>query len=59
MGFLSRGNPLKDVTRVTVVTDVGREFEKFNAYADGVSILVQDDGRTLKIIPRRLEDGGD
>lgn len=41
------------VTRITVVTDEGREFEKYNAYNNGVYLKLQDDGRTLKIFPRK------
>lgn len=41
------------VTRVTVVSDRGVEFEKYNLYSNGVEIHLQDDGRTLKIFPAR------
>lgn len=44
--------PLPAVTRVTVVTDKGVEFEKYNLFENGVEIHLQDDGRTLKIFPR-------
>lgn len=45
-----------DVTRLTVVADaVGVMFEDYSLYANGVDILVQDDGRTLKIIPRPVD----
>lgn len=49
---------LTDVTRITVVTEDGNIFEKYNAYKHGVELHVQDDGRTLKIIhaPRRTYD---
>lgn len=40
-----------DVTRITVVTDEGRVFEKYGAYANGVELHLQDDGRTLKVLP--------
>lgn len=43
--------PLPDVTRVTVVSDRGVEFEKYNLFENGVEIHLQDDGRTLKIFP--------
>lgn len=43
---------LRKITRITVVTDEGREFEKYNAYESGVILSIQDDGRTLKIFPR-------
>lgn len=41
---------LTDVTRITVVTEDGNIFEKYNAFKHGVELHVQDDGRTLKII---------
>lgn len=41
---------LTDVTRITVVTEEGNIFEKYNAYKNGVELHVQDDGRTLKIM---------
>lgn len=47
---------LQDVTRITVVSEEGVEFEKYNLYEDGVEIHLQDDGRTLKIFPRRVID---
>lgn len=49
---------LTDVTRITVVTETGIMFEKYNAFKHGVELHVQDDGRTLKIIhaPRRTYD---
>ena len=41
-----------DVTRITVVSDEhGRAFERYDMYKNGVDILLQDDGRTLKIFP--------
>ena len=43
---------LPAVTRVTVVSDKGVEFEKYNLFEEGVEIHLQDDGRTLKIFPR-------
>lgn len=42
---------LSKVTRITVVTDEGRVFEKYDAYTGGVYLSVQDEGRTLKILP--------
>lgn len=47
---------LPDVTRITVVSDAGREFEKYDLYENGVEIHLQDDGRTLKIFPRSKSD---
>lgn len=47
---------LPDVTRVTVVSDAGREFEKYDLYENGVEVHLQDGGRTLKIFPRRVND---
>ena len=41
---------LTDVTRITVVTETGIMFEKYNAFKHGVELHVQDDGRTLKIM---------
>lgn len=39
------------VTRITVVTESGVEYERYNAFVGGVEIHLQDDGRTLKIFP--------
>lgn len=39
------------VTRITVVTEDGRVFEKYDAYSNGVTLSLQDDGLTLKIFP--------
>lgn len=41
---------LTDVTRITIVTEEGNIFEKYNAYKNGVELHVQADGRTLKIM---------
>lgn len=46
---------LSKVTRITVVSDEKREFEKFNLYKQGVELSLQDDGRTLKILPQKVE----
>lgn len=48
--------PLPAVTRVTVVSDRGVEFEKYNLFENGVEVHLQDDGRTLKIFPRSKND---
>lgn len=48
---------LDKVTRITVVSDKGREFEKYDLFKHGVYLSVQDDGRTLKILPRRAPAG--
>lgn len=48
---------LPDVTRITVVSDAGREFEKYDLFEGGVDLFLQDDGRTLKIFPK-LKVGG-
>lgn len=40
-----------NVTRVTVVSDKGVEFERYNLFENGVEIHLQDDRRTLKIFP--------
>lgn len=47
----------EDVTRITVVLDNpdGVVFEKYNAFRNGVELHLQDDGRTLKIFPKREE----
>lgn len=39
------------VTRLTVVTESGVEYERYNAFIGGVELHLQDDGRTLKIFP--------
>jgi hypothetical protein len=44
-----------DVSRVTVVSDEGLEYEAYGLYLDGVELHLQDNGRTLKIFPRREE----
>lgn len=41
-----------EVTRVTVVSDKGVEFEKYDLYLAGVELNLQDGGKTLKIFPR-------
>lgn len=49
-----------EVTRVTIVSEEhGRVFEKFDLYKGGVDILIQDDGRTLKIVPKMRVEGFD
>lgn len=42
---------LRKITRVTVVTNEGVVFERYEAYESGVILSIQDDGRTLKIFP--------
>lgn len=44
-----------DVTRITVVSDEGVQFEKYDLYKNGVVLELQDNGRTLKIFPRQEE----
>ena len=44
---------LDKVTRVTVVSGKGREFEAYDLYDNGVELHLQDDGETLKIFPRK------
>ena len=47
---------LPKVTRVTVVTGDGVAFEDYAAYPGaGAEVLVQDDGRTVKIVPAQRE----
>lgn len=48
-----------DVTRITVVSEAGREFEKYNLFEGGVDLFLQDDGRTLKIFPKLKVEGFD
>lgn len=50
------GIDLRRITRVTVVSQDGREFEKFNLYESGVVLSIQDEGRTLKLFPREVLD---
>lgn len=47
---------LGSVTRITVVTEEGVAFERYDAYEGGVYVKLQDDGRTLKIFPAPKED---
>ena len=43
---------LSKVTRVTVVAkNYGVAFERYNLYDEGCYLMLQDDGRTLKIFP--------
>lgn len=45
---------LSSINRVTIVdSDHGLCFEKRNLYENGCFLLIQDDGRTLKIFPRK------
>lgn len=42
------------VTRVTVVREGGGHlFEGWDLYTRGAEVVIQDEGRTLKILPRR------
>lgn len=47
---------LRKITRITIVTDEGREFEKYNAFENGIVLSIQDNGKTLKIFPGRKHD---
>lgn len=47
---------LRKINRVTVVSQDGREFEKYNLYESGVVLSIQDKGRTLKLFPREVLD---
>lgn len=47
---------LKDVTRITVVMPEGLVFEKYNAFPSGVVLHLQDDGHTLKVFPRPVDE---
>lgn len=53
---LIENQDLRKITRITVVTDEGREFEKYNAFENGIVLSIQDDGKTLKILPGRTHD---
>jgi hypothetical protein len=47
---------LRDVTRISVVTErEGLVFERYDLFTGGVELHLQDDGRTLKVFPRREE----
>lgn len=43
------------VSRLTIVSGEGLEYEAYGLYLDGVELHLQDDGRTLKVFPRREE----
>jgi hypothetical protein len=45
----------EDVTRITLVGVEGLVFEQYNPFPNGVELHLQDDGRTLKVFPRREE----
>lgn len=45
----------QDVSRITIVSDDGVEFEKYDLYENGVELSLQDEGRTLKIFPGMVE----
>lgn len=42
---------LPDATRVTVVGNDGIEYERYDLFDNGCMVLVQDEGRTVKILP--------
>lgn len=44
---------LDRVTRLVVVSGNGVELDAYNKYEGGVDLLVQDDGKTLKIFPKK------
>lgn len=46
---------LTDVTRITVVTEDGNVFEKYNAFEHGAELHIQDDGRTLLVLNAKGE----
>lgn len=53
MPLWERPVQLTQITRVTVVDDAsGRVFERKNLYSNGVQLSVQDEGRTLKVLPK-------
>ena len=41
-----------EVTRVTIVGLDGIEYENYSIYEEGCTILVQDQGKTIKVIPK-------
>ncbi len=41
------------LTRVTVIGPDGIVFEDYQVFADGAEVTIQDEGRTLKVWPRR------
>lgn len=51
-GYMS----LEKVTRITVAGPEGIVFERYDLYPGGVDLLVQDEGRTLKVLPRVAAD---
>lgn len=53
LGKVRESFTLPEVTRITVVTDEGRAFERYDAFEGGVEVHLQDGGRTLKIFPKR------
>lgn len=57
-GVMALGSLLVDISRVTVVTAGGRAYESAYDAFDGIEIHIQDDGRTLKVLPAR-EKGSD
>lgn len=42
---------LPDATRATVVGPDGIEYERYDLFDNGCVVLVQDEGRTVKILP--------
>lgn len=46
-------NEFDKVTRVTLVFPDDMVWEKYGAFKNGVEIHLQDDGRTLKLFPRK------
>ncbi len=54
-GFVADNPPL-DLTKLTRVTVVGdarrRDYEGWGLYGDGCELAIQDEGRTLKVLPR-------
>lgn len=48
---------LPAVTRVTIVSKNGREYERFQLWdPEGVEIHIQDDGKTIKVFPLRANE---
>lgn len=52
---MTKAAEFPDVTRITVVDDGGLVFERYGMFLTGVEIHLQDEGRTLKILPRKSE----
>ena len=50
----TKDDALGKVTRVTVISENGVEFERYGIFSEGCSLAVQDAGRTLKVFPKNF-----